>query len=118
MAGIVERNRLWIISDEIHCDLTQKRSATYPYGKGDGGLQKLVTCMAASKTFNLAGTLFSNIIIRDEALREDLRKEHKLGGWSTLCHWKPVKPLMRRADRGLRSCEDIWMRISLSLWTS
>ena len=36
--------------------------------------------MAASKTFNLAGTMFSNIIIRDEALRKTFVRNDKLGG--------------------------------------
>lgn len=31
--------------------------------------QKLITCMSASKAFNLAGMMMSNIIIRDESLR-------------------------------------------------
>ena len=31
--------------------------------------KRLITCMAASKTFNLAGMMISNILIRDEELR-------------------------------------------------
>ena len=80
VAGIVERNRLWIISDEIHCDLTRKGQQHTPMGKVMADYEKLVTCMAASKTFNLAGTMFSNIIIRDEALRKTFVRNDKLGG--------------------------------------
>ena len=41
---------------------------------------KLITCMAPSKTFNLAGLAFSNIIIRDPQLREIFKNRDKLFG--------------------------------------
>ena len=41
---------------------------------------KLITCMAPSKTFNLAGLAFSNIIIRDSALRARFKERDKLFG--------------------------------------
>ena len=41
---------------------------------------KLITCMAPSKTFNLAGLAFSNIIIRDAALRARFKERDKLFG--------------------------------------
>ena len=44
------------------------------------GYKKLITCMAASKTFNMAGLMFSNIIIRDEALRRTFKANDKLIG--------------------------------------
>lgn len=37
--------------------------------------------MAPSKTFNLAGLAFSNIIIRDRGLRERFKERDKLFGW-------------------------------------
>ena len=41
---------------------------------------KLITCMSASKTFNMAGLMFSDIIIRDEAERERFRNRDKIAG--------------------------------------
>ena len=41
---------------------------------------KLITCMAPSKTFNLAGLAFSNIIIRDPGLRARFKDRDKLFG--------------------------------------
>ena len=41
---------------------------------------KLITCMAPSKTFNLAGLAFSNIIIRDPVLRARFKDRDKLFG--------------------------------------
>ncbi|MCD7892151.1 MAG: PatB family C-S lyase [Erysipelotrichaceae bacterium] len=69
MAQIVEDNNLWVISDEIHCDLLRTCNQHIPLGKIMPTYQKLVTCMAPSKTFNLAGMMISNIMIRDEELR-------------------------------------------------
>lgn len=79
VAGIIEKNGLWVISDEIHCDLTRKGQQHIPMGKIMPDYSRLVTCMAASKTFNLAGMLFSNIIIRDAGLRRRFVRANKLG---------------------------------------
>ena len=79
VAGIIEKNELWVISDEIHCDLTRKGQRHIPMGKIMPDYSRLVTCMAASKTFNLAGMLFSNIIIRDAGLRRRFVRANKLG---------------------------------------
>lgn len=79
VADIIEKNGLWVISDEIHCDLTRKGQQHIPLGKIMPDYSRLITCMAASKTFNLAGMLFSNIIIRDAGLRRKFVRANKLG---------------------------------------
>ncbi len=80
VADIVRENDLWIISDEIHCDLTRNGCRHIPMGKIMPDYGKLITCMSASKTFNIAGMLFSNIIIRDSKLRRTFIRRDKLGG--------------------------------------
>ena len=45
-------------------------------GKVMAEYKPLVACMAPSKTFNLAGMMISNIIIRDETLREIWLSRH------------------------------------------
>lgn len=74
---IAEENGLWIISDEIHCDLLRKEVRHIPMGKIMPTYKKLVTAMSASKTFNLAGMLFSNIIIRDPQERKQFQRRDK-----------------------------------------
>lgn len=69
LAGIIEKNNLWVISDEIHCDLLRRSQKHIPLGLVMPEYKRLITCMAPSKTFNLAGMMISNIIIRDEGLR-------------------------------------------------
>ena len=80
VAQIVEKYDLWIISDEIHCDILRGGKQHIPMGKVMKDYQKLITCMAPTKTFNMAGLSFSNIIIRDKALRDEFRDRDKLSG--------------------------------------
>lgn len=73
---ICEKHDVFIIADEIHNDLIRN-------GYKHLNLQKLcpeykehiVTCLAPSKTFNLAGMQISNIIINTEELREKWLEE-------------------------------------------
>ena len=80
MAAIIEKHRLWVVSDEIHCDLIRRGRRHIPMARVMAGYPKLITCMAPSKTFNLAGLAFSNIIIRDKALRDRFKDRDKLFG--------------------------------------
>lgn len=73
---IAEKYQMWIISDEIHCDLIRKNQHHTPLGKVMPDYGRLITCMAPSKTFNLAGMMISNVIIRDEALRQTWLSRH------------------------------------------
>lgn len=76
IAAICQENDLWIISDEIHCDLLRVGVQHNPMGKIMPDYNKLVTCMAPSKTFNMAGLMISNIIIRDNELRNIWMDKH------------------------------------------
>ena len=76
LAKIIEKYNLWVISDEIHCDLLRKNQQHIPLGKVMKDYKRLVTAMAPSKTFNLAGMMISNIIIRDEELRSTWLSRH------------------------------------------
>ena len=76
----MEKYNLWIVSDEIHCDLIRCGRKHIPMAKVMTDYPKLITCMAPSKTFNLAGLAFSNIIIRDPVLRERFKERDKLFG--------------------------------------
>lgn len=80
ISDIVIKNDLWIISDEIHCDLLRSGKKHIPMGKIMPEYKKLITCMAASKTFNIAGMMFSNIIIRDDDLRSKFISGDKSSG--------------------------------------
>ena len=78
---IAKKYDLWLISDEIHCDLIRHGKRHIPMGKVLPDYKKLITCMSASKTFNLAGLMFSNIIIRDPKLMETFTQKDKNVGF-------------------------------------
>jgi cystathionine beta-lyase len=72
---ICMENDVLVVSDEAHCDLIYKDYSFTSFAKiNDTFLQNNIICMAASKTFNLAGLQTSNIIIPDEKLRERFAK--------------------------------------------
>lgn len=62
-------NGVTIIADEIHCDLLRAGKSFTPLAKLFPDSDQIITCMAPSKTFNLAGFMFANIIIPDEKIR-------------------------------------------------
>ncbi len=80
VGAIAEKYGLWLISDEIHCDLIRQGKKHIPTAKVMPDYPKLITCMAASKTFNLAGLMFSNIIVRDAAVRQQMAAHDKTIG--------------------------------------
>ncbi len=70
------RNGLWLVSDEIHCDILRIGMQHIPLARLFPEYDKLITCMAASKTFNMAGFMFSNIIIPSQSLRDIWKDRH------------------------------------------
>lgn len=77
MAEIIGQNRLWVVSAEIHCDLNRTGLRRIPMGKVIQDYERLITCISASKTFNLAGLLHSNIIIRSAQERARFQAQDK-----------------------------------------
>ncbi|MCD7778113.1 MAG: aminotransferase class I/II-fold pyridoxal phosphate-dependent enzyme [Clostridiales bacterium] len=80
IAEIVQKYNLWIISDEIHCDLTRCCYTHTPMAKIMPDYPKLITCMAPTKTFNFAGLAFSNVLIRDKETRQLFKDRDKMAG--------------------------------------
>jgi cystathionine beta-lyase len=59
-----------IVSDEIHCDLVFEPHRHIPLATLSGDIaNNTITCIAPSKTFNLAGLFSSSIIIQNDSLR-------------------------------------------------
>ena len=81
IADITAKYNLWIISDEIHCDLIRCGKKHIPMGRIMPDYKKLITCMSASKTFNMAGLMMSDIIIRDETTRREFCERDKIAGF-------------------------------------
>ena len=69
LGDVCMENNVTIISDEIHCDLLRIDKSFTPMASLFPDSDQIITCMAPSKTFNLAGNMFANIIIPNDALR-------------------------------------------------
>lgn len=101
VGAIAEKYGLWLISDEIHCDLIRQGKKHIPTAKVLPDYPKLITCMAASKTFNLAGLMFSNIIVRDAEVRKQMAAHDRLIGL--------VNPLSLAATQAAYKCGGDWL---------
>lgn len=98
---IAEKYNLWIISDEIHCDLIRKDKKHIPMGKIMPDYKRLITAMSASKTFNMAGLMLSNIIIREPKLRDEFSNRDKNIGF--------INPLSLVAHKAAYEKGQDWM---------
>jgi cysteine-S-conjugate beta-lyase len=70
LGEICVKHQVLIVSDEIHCDLVYRGNQHIPMASiSETLLQQTITCMAPSKTFNLAGLQSSMVIIPNDRLR-------------------------------------------------
>ncbi|MDX9810868.1 MAG: PatB family C-S lyase [Bacteroidales bacterium] len=75
LAEICLERDILMISDEIHCDLVLPGNKHTPLASlSEEIARRTVTCIAPSKTFNLAGLSTSSVIISDPLLRDKFRK--------------------------------------------
>lgn len=71
LCAIAKRYGKWIISDEIHCDIVSKGIVHHmletvcPQYK-----EQIITCVAPTKTFNIAGLECSHVIIHNEEYKK------------------------------------------------
>ena len=64
------RHHVTVISDEIHCDITEPGTEYVPFASVSETCKKIsVTCMSASKAFNLAGLQSAAVMVPDGNLR-------------------------------------------------
>lgn len=73
VADICIRNNVFVISDEIHCELTYEGHDYTPYGSlGDIIADKCAVCVSPSKAYNIAGLQIANIVVRDSEIRHKI----------------------------------------------
>ncbi len=64
------KHHVVVISDEIHCDITRPGTSYIPFASvSDKCKYNSVTCIAPTKTFNIAGLQTAAISVPDEVLR-------------------------------------------------
>lgn len=78
------RHGVFILSDEIHADLTRVGEAHIPIASLFPEEQKIITCTSPSKTFNLAGNNHAHVLIPNARFRKDFAKSGYCGHPSAL----------------------------------
>ncbi|MDO4260922.1 MAG: MalY/PatB family protein, partial [Eubacteriales bacterium] len=67
------KHHVIVLSDEIHCDLTAPGKEYIPFASvSETCRENSVTCIAPTKTFNLAGLQTAAIVVPGEALRSKM----------------------------------------------
>jgi cystathionine beta-lyase len=75
LAEICLEHEILILSDEVHSDLIFKGSRHIPFASLDHDVSDItITCVAPSKTFNMAGLSASAVIISNRSLKEKYDK--------------------------------------------
>jgi len=75
LADFCETHDLTLISDEVHNDLVFKGNQHHVLAAAVPSLRhRLVTLVATTKSFNLAGCMIGSIVVSDDALRAPLAK--------------------------------------------
>lgn len=70
IGALCHKHHVTVISDEIHCDLTAPGHQYVPFAAASEECRNIsITCIAPTKTFNLAGLQTAAVVIADETLR-------------------------------------------------
>lgn len=101
-----------IISDEIHADLMLDGAQHTPLAKLAGDeINRVITCMAPTKTFNLAGIQVAYIITTDKKKQVLLEAVNMASGQGSLNSFAPVA-LQAAYTEGLPWLEELLLYIS------
>ncbi|SFW15533.1 MalY/PatB family protein [Chitinophaga sancti] len=70
IGNICLEHEVMVVADEIHCDLVYEGSKHVPFASlSEAFLLHSVTCIAPTKTFNMAGVQVANILAADKNVR-------------------------------------------------
>ncbi len=69
------RHHVLVLSDEIHCDLVKPGEKYVPFASVSENCKKnSITCIAPTKTFNIAGIQTSAVVVPDKTLRHRVNR--------------------------------------------
>ena len=75
VGDICLRHNVFVISDEIHCELTYPGHDYTPFASlGEEFSRHSATCISPSKAFNIAGLQIANIVAADSEIRSRIDK--------------------------------------------
>ncbi len=91
-------NDVFVVSDEIHEDVTRVGEAHTPLQKLFPEEMRIITCTSPSKSFNLAGNNHAHLFIPDSALRRDWTRNYYNGHPSALSNEATIAAYDRSED--------------------
>lgn len=100
LGEICLRHKVIVVSDEIHNDFIFEGQHSVFTSLNEELANVTITCTSPSKTFNLAGTLISNIFISNPELRKKFKKQVNATGISQLSVFG-IKPCQTAYQHGL-----------------
>ncbi len=75
LGEICLRHQVWVIADEIHCELVFQGHTYIPFASlSEEFLTHSITCNSPSKAFNIAGLQIANIVAADPEARAKIDK--------------------------------------------
>ena len=107
IGDICIRNNVWVVADEIHCELVFPGHTYIPFASiSQEFLMHSVTCTSPSKAFNLAGLQIANIISADTDIRTKIDKAINV---NEVCDVNPfgVEALMAAYNDGEEWLEEL-----------
>ncbi len=107
IGDICIRNNVWVVADEIHCELVFPGHTYIPFASiSPEFLMHSVTCTSPSKAFNLAGLQIANIISADTDIRTKIDKAINI---NEVCDVNPfgVEALMAAYNDGEEWLEEL-----------
>ena len=70
IGDICLKHQVFVIADEIHCELVMPGHTYTPYASlGEAYQRHSATCNSPSKSFNIAGLQIANIVVEDQPIR-------------------------------------------------
>lgn len=70
VGALAKKHHVTVISDEIHCDITEPGKQYVPFASVSSDCREVsITCIAPTKTFNLAGLQTAAVCVPDPVLR-------------------------------------------------
>ncbi len=95
---LCRKHHVIVVSDEIHCDLTAAGCSYVPFASvSEECRENSITCIAPTKTFNLAGLQTAAVMIPNESLR------HKV--WRSLNTDEVAEPNVFAVDSAIAAYE-------------
>ena len=98
------KHHVLVVSDEIHCDLTEPGSSYIPFASvSDTCRENSITCIAPTKSFNLAGLQTAAVVVPNENLR------HKV--WRGLNTDETAEPNVFAMTAAITACTQggVWL---------